>query len=314
MLEHINELQQRKQALQEAGVPERLIIDRASHPMCYLRIWDVQQDKQFLGPKWDYAQFHVKPESVLVVGMGNLWDANCWWRLQDMMYATATGGWSVSYHEVGNANVLAVEAIALMRWQASMLALDGGMEWVFMVDNDALLEKDTLLRLLAHDRPVVFPLLIDSSPKLPTVIAPLCDPHLTPRQGLKPVRWAAMSAMLFNARIFNVLEPTAWRGDDWVFSQALHHLGHRIYVDTDAVVNVTKGPAREGSTTMVNVMENRRKLWDRLRGEERDRRPPPNFDAMKDDGYVDQAGVYWAMDNKVARESNGSTPTETRAR
>ena len=270
--------------------------------MCYLHSWDVPAGtRQLLGDRWHYAQYHIRPQSVLVVGIGNLWGKDCWWRLQDMMYGTAKAGWSISYHEVGNGSLLSVEAIALMRWQASMLARDGGVEWILMVDNDALLEHDILLRLLSHDRPVVFPLVVDPNPRLPLAIAPMSDPPLVPGQGLKPVRWAVMSVMLFNAHIFNVLEPTAWRGDDWLFSQALHHLGHRIYVDTDAVVQVTKGPTREGSMSLDAVLNGRRKLWDRLRNEERDRRPPPVFDPDKDDGFLDPSGTYYAVDGKVAR-------------
>ena len=172
-----------------------------------------------------------------------------------------------------------------------------------MVDNDALLEKDTLTRLLSWDRPVVFPLLEDLEQKYPAIIAPLSDPTLEPGYGLVPVRWAAMSVMLFNARIFNVLDPTAWRGNDFVFSQALNYLGHRIYVDTDTVVKVTRGPARHVSKGYDEFWADHRKMWDRLRKEKRDRNPPPDFNPETDDGWVDEYGTYFGVPNKVAKNS-----------
>ncbi len=260
--------------------------------------WDTPPGtREFMGDRWHYAQYHVRPQSVLIVPIGTLWEKDCWWRLQDAMLATARAGYSISIHEVSSANVLSVEAIAMMRWQASMLARDGGVEWLFMVDNDAQLEKDTLLRLLSHDLPVVFPLVNDLEQKYPVEVAPVSDPPLTPGQGVKHVRWAVMSVMLFDVRVFNVLEPTAWRGDDFMFSQALRHLGHRLYVDTNAVVNVVKGPTREGSMEFDAVLAGRRRLWHRLRRERRNRRPPPGFNPQVDDGFVDSSGTYYGVPN-----------------
>jgi len=179
-------------------------------------------------------------------------------------------------------------------------------EWILMVDNDVLVEKDTLLRLLSHDRPVVFPMLEDMEKRFPRLVAPLSGPDLTePGHGLVPVRWAAMSCMLFNVRIFNVLEATAWRGNDFVFAQCLNFLGHRIYVDTDTVVKVTKGPTRHASKDYDEFWADHRKMWDKLRTEDRDRRPPPGFDPLKDDGFVDKHGTYFGVLNSVARGKNG---------
>src|SRR3990167_2099319 len=108
-----------------------------------------------------------------------------------------------------------------------------------MVDNDVWLEKDTLLRLLAHDRPGLFPRKEDREKRLPRIIPPLAGQDIFESgHGLVPVRWAAMSCMLFNVKIFNVLDPTAWRGSDYLFAQCLNYLGHRVYVDTDTIVRL----------------------------------------------------------------------------
>jgi hypothetical protein len=150
--------------------------------------------------------------------------------------------------------------------------------------------------------PVVFPYLEDQEKRLPRIIAPMSGPDLMESgHGLVPVRWAAMSVMLFNTRIFNVLDPTAWRGSDYLFGQCLNYIGHRIYVDTDTVVKVTHGPTRHASKQYDEYWDDHRVYRDRLRTEYRDRRPPPGFDPLKDDGYVDRYGTYFGVNNTVAR-------------
>ena len=305
-----------REELVAAGVPDEAIVDRSNHPLITASTWDVTvEDKQASGGRLAYHMPHVRPASVLVCGIGNMWEKGAWYRLQDMLLATAMACHSVSLQEVRDAAIFSFEAIPMMRWSASMMARDGGAEWCLMVDNDALVEKDTLLRLLAHDRPVVFPWLDDLEKRLPRIIAPLSGPDLTESgHGLVPVKWAAMSCMLFNTKIFNHLEPTAWRGSDFLFSQALNNLGHRIYVDTDTVVKVTKGPARHASKGYDEFWADHRKLWDDLRHRDIDRGPPPGFNPLKDDGYVDKYGTYFGMLNRIARgkqpETNGTANKE----
>lgn len=292
-----------REELRAAGVPDDAIVDRSNHPMITASTWDVSvADKQASGKRLDYHLPHVRPASVLVVGINNAWDKGAWWRLQDMLLYTSARGHSISFQEVRDAAIFSFEAIPMMRWSASMMARDGGVEWCMMVDNDVWLEKDTLVRLLAHDRPVVFPYLEDMEKRLPRIIAPLAGPDITePGHGLVPVQWAAMSCMLFNARIFNVLEPTAWRGSDFLFSQALNYLGHRIYVDTDAVVRLTKGPTRHASKTYDEFWADHRRYWDEVKHRDIDRGPPPGFNPLTDDGFVDKYGTYYAMPNAIAR-------------
>ena len=297
-----------REELLAAGVPDLAIADRTNHPAIAASSWDVSvADKQAAGGTLDYHLPHIRPASVLVAPIGNLWEKDAWWRVQDMMLATAMAGHSISLQEVRDAAFFSFEAIAMMRWSASMMARDSGVEWLLMVDNDALVERDTLLRLLAHDRPVVFPILEDMEKRFPRIIAPLSGPDITESgHGLQPVRWAAMSVMLFNVKIFNALDSTAWRGNDFLFAQALNFLGHRIYVDTDTVVKVVHGPTRSASKEYDEWWDDHRKMWERLRTEDRDRTPPPGFNPLKDNGYVDEYGTYFGVTNTVARgKSNG---------
>ncbi len=295
-----------REALLAAGVPEETLVESTDHPGLQVSTWDVSvADKQISERQREYHLPHIRPQSVLVTPIGNLWAEGAWWRFQDMMLHTAEAGHSVSIQEVNDASLFSFEAIPMMRWTASMLARDGGVEWLLMVDNDVLLEKDTLLRLLAHDRPVVFPYLEDLEKRLPRIIAPLSGPdNIQTGTGLVPVRWAAMSCMLFNVKIFNVLAETAWRGSDYLFAQCLNFLGHRVYVDTDTVVKVVHGPTRHASKEYDEFWEDHKTMRGRLRHEYRDRRPPPGFDPLKDNGYVDKYGTYLAMPNTVARSMN----------
>ena len=301
--------------LLKAGVPDEAIVDRSDHPGILASTWDVSAaDLKVSARQREYHFPHLKPMSVLITPIGNLWDDGAWWRLQDCMLHTAQAGYSLSLQEVNDASLFSFEAIPMMRWHASMLARDSGAEWLFMVDNDVWLEKDTLVRLLAHDRPVVFPFIEDMEKRLPRIIAPLSGPDLMESgKGLVPVKWSAMSCMLFNTKIFNVLEPTAWRGSDYLFGQCLNFIGHRIYVDTDTVIHVTHGPTRHASKTNQEFWEDHAKMRDRLRYEFRNRQPPPHFNPLMDDGVVDTYGTYFGVPNEAVRsgkikEMNGHKP------
>ena len=287
--------------LKRAGVPDLSMLDCSNYPMVMASSWDVSvSDKRASGERRQYHFPHIRPQSVLVACIGNLWEKDAWWHLQDMLLTTAVAGHSISLQEVYDPSIFSHDAIHMLRWQASMLARDSGIEWCLMVDNDVLVEKDTLLRLLAWDRPVVYPYLEDLEQRFPLSIAPMSAPELEPGHGLVPVRWAAMSCMLFNTRVFNVLDSNAWRGTDFLFGQALNYLGHRIYVDTDTVVKVVKGPARLASKSYDEFWQDHRHMRERLQAENRDRRPPPGFDPAKDNGWVDEYGTYFGVLNPSA--------------
>lgn len=292
-----------REQLAAVGIREEDAFDRTNHAQGVFASWDiVPSDAKALGAKDSYHYQHIRPQSVLVTPIGTLWEKDAWWRLQDMLLYTATAGHSVSVQEMRDSNLFSSDAISFMRWSASMMARDAGVEWLLMVDNDALVEKDTLTRLMAWDMPVVFPLLEDLEQKYPEEMAPLSVPErLQPNNGLVPVRWAAMSVMLFNPKIFNVLEPYAWRGTDYQFGQALNYIGHREYVDTNAVVKVAKSPSRHAQKDYREFWAFHEDMYSRLKHEDRDRRPPPGFNPATENGYVDKDGTYFAVLNKVAQ-------------
>ena len=274
----------------------RFVIDRNTHPDFYVSCWPVAgSGHDLLGAKQEYRMPNVNPESVLVTVISNRWLPDGWHRLQDMIYYTEQQGYTVALEEVDDPSIMPTDAIGIMRACAAMLALDSGFQWCLMVDTDTLLEKDTLVRLLAHDRPIVYPLIIDLEQKYPQ--APLVSPILRPNQGLKPVVWATMSCMLFNTKVFNCLDAYAWHGHDFHFSQCLAHHGHRIYVDTDTVVKVTRGASRNPIKSWEQLWKDMEKSYHQGHYEDRDRRPPPGFDpAFSPSGVVDKHGMYWASE------------------
>ena len=278
----------------EMGVG-RYIVDRPTHPGLYISSWPLSHGLQAIGWKSRYRQPRLNYNSVMVTTIGNHYDEGVWWRLQNMLRYTEKQGYLTALEELDDMSMMPTDAIGIMRGAASKLALDAGFDWCLMVDTDVLVEEDTLVRLLEHDIPVVFPFLNILTDVLPG--APISSPRLLQSgMGLQPVRWAAMSCMLFNTKVFNCLDHYAWHGHDAHFSQSLDHYGHRIFVDTDAVVDVTRGPSRHAGKDWDTMMADMKRAHDSFQRDDRDRRPPPDFDPAFGAGHVDEHGVYWAVE------------------
>ena len=283
----------------------RFVVDRSTHPSYYASSWPPSgSGVDTLGRRRSYRLPHLNFNSVLVVAISNHWQPGCWWRLQHMLRFTEKAGISVAFEEVDDMSIMPPDAIGIMRACAAMLALDAGFEWCLMLDTDCWVEEDTLVKLMAHDRPIVFPLAIADNDEYPW--GALSSPRFVETGGgLHPVLWATMSCMLFNTKVFNCLAPYAWHGHDFHFAQNLAHFGHRSYVDTDTVVHLTRGPARHPSTPWPELWRRLEKGYESRRIDERHREPPPDFDPAFDEGVVDERGVYWAVDSWRRLGANG---------
>ena len=289
--------------LRTLGLESR-IVDRSTHPGYYASSWPgVGLGHSSLGTKAEYRLPHLVHNSVLVVAISNDWQEDCWWRLQNMLRYTERQGITVAFEETSDMSTMPADAIGIMRACAAMLALDGGFEWCLLLDTDCKVEDDTLVRLIEHDRPVVFPICIAENDEYPG--AGMSSPILKTGSGLVPVVWSVMSCMLFNTRVFNCLAPYAWHGHDFHFAQNLAHFGHRTYVDTDAIVHVTKGPARWPVTDWSVIWTKIGDAYEKRRTVDRHREPPPGFDSAFSEGTVDEKGVYWAMEEWKRLGVNG---------
>lgn len=284
---------ERIERIKEAGLG-RFIVDRSTHPGFYVSAWPANLGHETLGAKTAYRHGSLNHNSVLVSVISNEYCEGVWWRLQDMLAFTESKGFTIALQEQDDMSMMPTDAIGIMRACAAQQALDAGFEWCFMLDTDVHMKPDTLVRLIDSDRPVVYPLVVDKEDRY--LGAPVSAPKLRPGMGLQPVFWACMSAMLFNTKVFNCLDAYAWHGHDRHFSECLAHYGHRIYVDTDTVVEAVRGPSRHPSKTWEQLWADLGKAHDRRQTQDRDRRPPPDFDPAFSKGVVDRDGVYWALD------------------
>ncbi len=288
-----------KEELEAQGLGKYLI-DRSNHPDYHVSNWPViGADRLLLGAKARYRLPHINYQSVLITVISNRWLEDGWYRLQDMIRHTERQGYVIGLEEVDDMSIMPTDAIGIMRACAAMLALDSGFEWCLMIDTDVLLEKDTLLRLLEWDCPVVYPLVRDPKPRYPG--APLSGPILGSGNGLQPVTWSTMSCMLFNTKVFNCLPPYAWHGHDYHFSQCLAHYGHRIHVDTNTIVNVGRSPSRHPIKEWDELWADLRNNFERGQNEDRDRRPPKDFDPVFGEAHVSPDGTYWGLESWAAR-------------
>ena len=272
----------------------RYIVDRSTHPLFYVSSWNPSHGLLTQKDDGRHSLPNLNYNSVMVIVLSNEYSEGVWWRLQNMLRYTEERGYLVAFDEMDDMSTMPADAIGIMRACAAKMALDAGFEWCFMVDTDVRLEEDTFVRLVKHERPVVFPFLNILEDKTPGPVT--CPIFAHSHAGLQPVRWAAMSCMLFNTKVFNCLDHYAWHGHDQHFSQSLGHYGHRIYVDTDTVVDVVRGPSRHPAKTWDELWASIKGAYERRQNQERDRRPPPDFDPAFGKGTVDKDGVYWAVE------------------
>lgn len=125
-------------------------------------------------------------------------------------------------------------------------------EWLFFVDDDQVLRRDTLLRLLAHNVDIVGALYSTKHPPfIPTVFKDELEPGklyrhafwsaLGASRGLTPCVAVGTGAMLVRRRVFETI-PKPWfhwgqgESDDVFFCRKAREHGFKIHVDTNAVV------------------------------------------------------------------------------
>ena len=273
----------------------KFIVETSQHPAYYASLWPANPGIDTIGVNNRYRLPHLNINSVLITVISNHYQEGVWWRIQDMLRYTEEHGYTVALEEVDDMSIMPPDAIGIMRACAAKLALSSGFQWCFMMDTDAQVEEDTLVRLIQHDIPIVYPHV--TAIQDDRLGGPLSSPRVPPNCGIQPVTWATMSAMLFNTKVFNCLEPYSWHGHDYHFAQCLDFYGHRIHVDTDTPIKITRGPARHPTRTWDELWARLHKAYDSRQNDHRDRSPPPGFDPAFSKGYVDRDGVYWGRED-----------------
>ena|SRR3990167_1232315 len=285
------------------GIPRKHIVNRETHPGYVDSNWPLNQNQQdLLGERGFYHLPHLQPQSVLITPIGNMWVEGGHWRCEHLFRYMVNKGYMVAKQEIGDSCIMPYDYLGPMRSSASLMALDSGFEWHFMVDTDVLLEEDTLERLLKWDRPVVTPLLIDMEKG-----TALSAPEPKPGTGLQPVMWTCVSAILFNTKVYNAIGADCWGANygptEFYLAQQLAHVGHRMYIDTNTPVNVAKPPGRPRAMTWDEYQAKLRAAWDRSRNEERDRRPPPDYDPAFGNGEISPNGAYMPNGSPYRRKA-----------
>lgn len=216
---------------------------------------------------------HAAPYSVLVCAIGNHWKANSWQRVLDMVHYSNQMGFKVTLDEIMDRCQNPYDALGAMRNEAVMRGMEG-YDYLMMVDTDVFPEKDLLVRLIAHELPIVAPYVYE-----PTSRKPLHGPFRYMGKGLQPVKWCVLSCLLFDIRVFNATGPTPWNNaigaDEGYHFQEFYHYGFRPRIDTNLVLQVGRDPTYPLATNRM-AEKDATAFWDNRRemlAEMPDRRP-----------------------------------------
>lgn len=131
-------------------------------------------------------------------------------------------------------------------------ALDEDAEWVMFLDDDHVYPHDLLMRLLAHEKPVVSALYLRRQQPFSPVAFSHRNDHGTyqsidlaelPQGGLLKVHAVGAGGLLVRAEVFNAIEPPWFEhgkvgdwdaSEDIIFSEKANTAGFDVYVDLEA--------------------------------------------------------------------------------
>lgn len=124
---------------------------------------------------------------------------------------------------------------------------------VFIAEDDSTFPRDTVMRLLAHDKPVVAGLCRSrQAPFMPYIYSGLDDTGMLWRPltgadtGLIKCAATGMGGILINMEVFKKLERPYFRnyfvgerewGQDIIFGKSLIEAGIDVYCDTDVIID-----------------------------------------------------------------------------
>lgn len=247
----------------------------------------------------NYKWLHAAPDSVLVCAIGNAWQGESWAKLMDMLQFSHEHGIKITFQELQNRCFEPYDSLGTMRNEAFAMAQNSGHEYLMMVDNDVLPEKDTLFRLLKRDEYLISPYVEEpqqvdqqTGAMLPRRV--LHGPVFEMYTGVRKVKWNVLSMMLWKTQFIRVLGPTFWENaigaDEGLHSQKMYQAAGLYWqVDTDVVLEVAGTPLYpltvKKSDKYEEVWQERR---DRYNNEIPKRHPP----IPGDFSHVTPEGVY----------------------
>ena len=180
------------------------------------------------------------------------------------------------------------DALGTMRNEGMLMAINEGFDWILYVDNDVQPERDTLLRLLAWQMPIVTPYIAE-----PGTGKRLFGPGWDPQQGLKPLKWTVLSMLLCRVNAFRPFGSHFWEdavgADEGYHFQKMWLYGHQPWMDTNTQLVVAGTPHYPLASNRLPRVK-RDEMWDRINDKRNgppDRKPiDPNGPHIVDSEYL----------------------------
>jgi hypothetical protein len=244
------------------------------HRYIQMRSFPSDQERDKLTSPTAARWAHMRPDSVLVASISNHWRPGCWQRIVDMILYSQTQGVYAALQEIQDRCFNPYDALGTMRNEAVLQAQIEGFEWLLMVDTDVKPERDTLIRLLGHQMPIMAPYVVE-----PGTGRRLFGPSWEPNQGIKPLRWTVLSMVLFRTSVFNCFGHNFWSdavgADEGYHFMKMWHVGHQPWQDTSTILIVEGTPHYPLASNRI-ASEQRKALWAKINAKRSalpDRRP-----------------------------------------
>ena len=212
------------------------------HQYVSIRSYPTEPERKMALAKNERTWPHIRPNSVMIAAIGYHWKPGSWNKVVDMMQHTMNQGVYCALQEIQDRCFKPYDALGTMRNEAIMMAKIEGFDWLLMIDNDIQPKPDTLSRLLNWDMPIVAPLVLE-----PGTGKQLSGPPMQANTGLTPAKWAVLSMLLFDTKVFNCFPAGNMWADAIGADEGFHFLklrsfGHRLYVDTNTQLVVGGEP------------------------------------------------------------------------
>ena len=222
-----------------------------------------EREREFMEARAANSWHHVRPWSVLVCAMGYHWKPGSWQKVLDMVQYAQEQGFYVAMLEIMDRCFNPYDALGAMRNEAIMKARQG-FEWLLYVDNDVQPEKDTLVKLLRYDLPIIAPYVEEVGTG-----KPLHGPFREKGTGIQGVRWCVLSMLLFRTSVFQpFVGGEFWNNaigaDEGYHFQKLWDIGHRPYIDTNIILPVFSPPTYPLAANRMTEAE-AKSFWDQRR-------------------------------------------------
>lgn len=232
----------------------------------------------------------MSPDSVLVAAMGSHWEPGCWAKTADMVAYTIGEGIRCGFTELMDRCFHPYDGLGTMRNEAILMAMNEGCEWLCYVDNDIQPDKDTLIKLLNWQLPIVAPYIVEAGTG-----TPLHGPPLPINTGVRMAKWCVLSMLLFRTAVFNSFPDPGhfWSdaigADEAIHFQKLWNKGHQLFLDTGAQVIAGRRPLYPLTAKKLS-----RHQWEEQWEDERRARfsRPPDRRPINPEDHRVKEGVY----------------------